>query len=444
MSVEQWSPTSGQWRSMPVTRVGAQHELGFPTISGSDVARYGAGTTGVVAMADGLRWVWNHSKGAWELFKDLTQTRKRKKGAKRHTRKKAGKGKPKRKANPDADHKRKKRQVRTPMVNHSKVYDQSTGRKAKKRTASKKIKKRKTSKLKKLIKDVKRLKKDKGSCSYYTGNVVHPYICSQARNFQLNALNTLNTGRKVIYQFTSHWDVSTIEAALEKGRAQDKSLIDANDTTSNPKFQVSCSDTWEMRNMSLHDCHVQYVEFGVKTETATQPLDDLMAYNVDHGYGNYTVQAGEAPTATTGGIYRHAFSGNDNMQQKFLSHIGKGEYFKQIGKVHTVRLQPGDILTLRRKNSFKYACEENDRNSDYYKKFMGGFIVSCHGSIVTDSANVRETGFSDHQLNGFLRAQINFKIDNGLSHDLMDWTATALPTMTTQEEPKKDHKYVSA
>lgn len=323
----------------------------------------------------------------------------------------------------------------------TKVWDQGTGYVKRVKTGKYK-KKRKVSKFRKLVKDVKRLKKQNGSKSYYTVTDSEAFIMSSTRNNGIDASFTLNSSRKVIYDLVTYWDASAIESAIEKGKAQDKTAIDADDQTSNPGFYVVTKDEYLIRNMSKHGVDIQYVKYGVKEDTATQPLQGLSDYNGDHGYTAPTVVVGEASTPTTSRVYRFMYTDSEKCQQKFLSHIGKSNSFKQESRVHSLHLQPGDKIILRRYNSFKYKSEYTDRNTDAFKRHMGGFIVSCLGDLVCDSTNtttIRQTGFSDHELHGYRTSSCNFVIDNGLGHDRLEHTATALPTMNQQEEPKEDH-----
>lgn len=325
------------------------------------------------------------------------------------------------------------------------VYDSTHGYHVARPVFKSKRKKRKLSKFKKLVKTVKKLKPLLGSISTYTTKFVDTVTLASFQNFAIAAGCTKNDSRKVIYDFQDYWSTTKLEAAIQNAKQDDNATSVPLPGAENPSYWCSTTQKITLRNMAETVAHIQAVVYGAKNDTSlTSCLQSIQDYNTDHGYATYTLVSTNTPSSVNRGNTPPFLYSNDiDCHQKWLSHVDKTNDFKQVGKVASWTLNPGDKVTFRYRKNFKYKPELIDREptdvtqSNIYQ----GCLISVVGDIgiVNPAPRTEQQALHDFDLRGFKENTCVVKYDNGLGVKHLFYSAQAMPTIVTVE-PREQHE----
>lgn len=184
----------------------------------------------------------------------------------------------------------------------------------------------------------------------------------------------------------------------------------------NTKVMVKCYTSLKLKNNSLYNCNLKVGKYKAVAFTNSSPVSWIRSSAIDDGYTfTNNVENAIGATATAARLpERLKLTRTENFYE-IMGYAEKHKDWKQLGKLESITLRPGDSTVLVMTHKYHFDPLAFDDDSRTYKKSLDyGLVVQCVGELCRGSPEVNILGYSDYELNGMLKNQYEFIIDNGL------------------------------
>lgn len=216
------------------------------------------------------------------------------------------------------------------------------------------------------------------------------------RDFNTIVLSTTSVNRQ------SYYDINCFDKTVLSNYAANLTAVDsaaaADYSASNSKIKMDLYFKLMMKNNMTTNAKLSYVFYVCKDDDNESPLECVLEELTDRGYTSLPSTSGpDAATATASIKPFRAEFGEGIHHVPLFSGAALRRNWRQVGKVKTAHLGPGDTVDLvySRKN-YKYEQEYKDQENSFshIKGMDVRLVVVCQGALAHDSSNHQKVGRS--------------------------------------------------
>lgn len=178
----------------------------------------------------------------------------------------------------------------------------------------------------------------------------------------------------------------------------DSNTQDLDFTSSNTKIKIDTFVFMNLKNNNTANCSVKYAFYKCIDDDNESPLKEIVDVNADRGYTfGPTIDDAKSPTATSSTIpEKFILDATVDAWHAPIHSSLNGRKWKQLGKVVTASIGPGDSLGIKwSRNNFVYKPEVFDREPFGVMKNMDvNCIIVVKGDLGHDVSNKNKIGYS--------------------------------------------------
>lgn len=201
---------------------------------------------------------------------------------------------------------------------------------------------------------------------------------------------------KTVYDITCFTNLKFDEYAANVTGVDTASNVDYR--ASNTSLQYQLYYKLMIKNNMTANCRFQYAFFVCKDDDTESPVDSIKEELEDRGYVVNPVVAEAPATATTSIIPRHIIHDEGNYHLPTFCGGALGRNWRQIGKVKSTTIGPGDTtdLVLSRKITYKPEIRDQE-NFTYISNYDTRLVIEMMGDLGHDNTNNLKIGRCSYQ-----------------------------------------------
>lgn len=263
----------------------------------------------------------------------------------------------------------------------------------------------------------------------------------------MSCRSVVNAQNQSIYQLPS----MSFQKLEDQLVAVDYGTGDVNltDPTKNSKIPITAYSKFEIVNGSLATVDLKCVFVRARENAPKTPVEELIEYAKDRGFTFADGLILSAPFADGVNSLKPShlrLTGTESLYEilSYLEHNAGS--WKQIGKIQSTSLAPGDKLTMSKSWKYNYLPEVRDRaykstdstinETQYIKGWTHYLIVAARGQISHGNtvATNDVVGYCDHQLDCLGKHYFTAKVQNGLGQEKFGFDHTLVNTTSIDWE----------